>query len=160
MTKHAAAPAQPDENNVQGLIHHAFYLLNRIVELLETNSTDTDLAFGGAGMDEHVDNWPTAGGMRLVVQSRQQGVNVAVPAANYQDLLGGDPGRGGLNIGNSGTNSALLFLARAGDAEQGGSAVLYLPAAAQWDGRISGRVWCGPVSVLSALGTSIAVATV
>lgn len=154
--KHQAQnPASPQE-----MIHHAFYLLGAILEQLETNSTSTDLAFGAAGMEQVIENWPTAGQRRRVVVAKTQGQIITVPAATYIDLLDADPGRGGLSVCNAGANGAYAYLARAGDAQQGGTGVQYIAPAASWDGRISGRLWAGYVSIYSPTGTTLTVATV
>lgn len=151
----AQNPSSPAE-----LINHAFWLLGRIVDQLETNSTSTDLAFGAAGMEEVIENWPTSGQRRRVVVSKQQGQLANIPATTYTDLLDADPGRGGLSIVNSGANGTYLYLARAGDAQQGGAGVLYIGALGTWDGRISGRLWAGAVSAYSPTGTTLAIATI
>lgn len=155
--KHQAQnPASPQE-----MIHHAFYLLGAILDQLETNSTSTDYAFGAAGMEQTVENWPTAGHKRRVITSKQQGQIVTVPAAAYVDLLDADPGRGGLSICNAGANGAYLYLSRAGDAQNGGAGVLYIAPAASWDGRISGQLWAGYVSAyVPTAGTTLTVATI
>lgn len=142
------------------LIHAVFARLDRIIELLD--SQPAHIAFGASSMEEQLDNYPVMGAKRSIAPYRGNGGLITVPAsANPMDLLPNDAGRGGLSLINTGANPATVYLARAGDAAQGGVPTGYLSAnGGAWDGKISSELWCGAVSVVSVAGTTLALAVI
>lgn len=136
-------------------------LLGEIRELLENLQTSpTRVAFGGSYTEQRLANWPVSGHQRIVARGRVHGGTQVLPAAAYTDLMSRDAGRGGLSIVNTGVNPVYVYLAPAGDAQNGGTPTGWLTGGGDWDGKISDELWCGAVSVQSPLGTSIALAVI
>lgn len=136
----------------------AMHKADKIIQLLENlKGQDTPhLATGSAQTPQKLENWPIPGHFRYVTPYRGNGGLIAATAGVFQDVAEGDPGRMGLSLINSGANPAFVYGARAGDAENGGVPTGYVgPNGGAWDGRISGELWCGPVSIQSALGTTL-----
>lgn len=136
----------------------AMHRADKIIELLENlKQQDTPhLATGSAQTPQKLENWPIPGHFRYVTPYRGNGGNLVLAANAFVDVQEGDPGRMGLSLINTGSNPAFVFGARAGDAENGGVPTGYLTGTGgSWDGRISGELWCGPVSVQSPLGTTL-----
>ena len=136
-------------------------LLQRIADALE--DSPADIAFGGGhNTQEVLHNWPVSGRRRIVTTVRSKGNIITVPATIAPSLLlPTNPGRGGIQFVNWGNNPCYLYLADKGDAANGGVAVIYISAlGGSWDGTISKNLWCGPVSIASALGTSVTLAEI
>lgn len=141
-------------------------VISALFRLLEeiragVDSTPSHLAFGAAFDERVLDDWPVNGHKRLAVPNRGMGGLITAAAAAYQDVVGADLGRGGLQLYNYGANPCFVYLAAKGDAQNGGVPTGYLGSGnGSWDGRISGEVWCGPVSIQSPLGTTLALAVI
>ena len=133
--------------------------LARVATLLRTQTAE--LGVGGSPVPFELKNWPVRGRARsLLTDKRSMGHdNFVVPAttASATDLTSYAPGRVGGSIVNSGANPCFFYLARAGAVvyQQGGIASGYLTTAGSWDFKWSGAIWCGPVSVISPLGTTL-----
>ena len=132
--------------------------LHAIHELL-ASSGRSRVAFGGAGMQQTLENWPITGQNRTIVVARALGGGlIAVPNNVYTDLLPPDPARVGMSVLNYGSNPVFVFLAKAGDTQStngAGTDVLWLNSGGgSWDGKISSELWCGAVCVFCPVGTT------
>jgi hypothetical protein len=141
-----------------GLAHRALKALDQIA--LQTGEK-TDIAWGGSDLPDKLGNWPIPGRNRVVVPNRSKGQVLVVAPAVYQIVFNHNKGRGGFQLINIGTNPAFVYLALPGDAQGNpGVATGYLFPGGTWDGEITNELWCGPVSVYSALGTTLTVAEI
>jgi hypothetical protein len=119
------------------------------------------VAWGSGSIEKKMENWPVMGHHRQIrVNTAKGNNNLPVPANVYTDLFPLNLGRGGLSIINIGANPCFIFLATATDAQELNGAVAsgYIASDGSWDGRIGHAQWCGAVSVLSVLGTTLVVA--
>ena len=119
------------------------------------------VAWGSGSIEKKMENWPVMGHERQIRVNTAKGTDNLVIAANvYTDIFPLNLGRGGLSIINIGANPCFIFLATASDAQQSNGAVAsgYVATNGDWDGRIGRAEWCGAVSVLSVLGTTLVVA--
>lgn len=133
--------------------------VEEIAELLQEFGQATHIAFGADRIERTLENWPVIGQQRKVRVGAMHGTNnFVVAAATYTDLTDANHGRGGLSIINIGANPCFVFLSKAQDAQAAAGAVAsgYLAAnGGAWDGKLGDAEWVGPVSVLSASGTTL-----
>jgi hypothetical protein len=134
--------------------------IREILERLTVVVPTRQLAYGGLPVDSKLQNYPVPGIDRVIAKNKTRGNSGLVLTANsFVDVLPNNSGRSGLSLINIGTNPAFVYLSKAGDAlESPGIATGYLFATGVWDGRISDELWCGPVSAMSLLGTTLVLA--
>lgn len=152
----------PRDSDLQAVTAGAIVArLDEIIRRLQNQGNEpASIAYGGAPTYQVLENWPVSGRKRIVMPYRGEGGLIAVAASpNATDLLPNNPARGGLKIVNYGANACFVYLTRAGDATPG-SPVIYIPAAGDWDGKVSGEVWCGPLAVQSTAGTNLTLAAI
>lgn len=116
-----------------------------------------DVAFGGASIQETLNNYPVAGKKRVVTSSRGRG-GIFSATASVQDLVKFNSGRTALSLVNVGTVGCYVYLARAGEASNGGVFTGYIGPNGSWDGKVSDALWCGHVSVQAASGETTTLA--
>ena len=163
------APAQANGRGTAAaaavMATNAIALLQQIAqgvqELVKDSNTQREhLAYGAAGMEKVLPNWPIAGESRRILPARTAGGLYQVvqqgSGSGASDLFDSDYGRGGLQIINTGSVPCYVYLAKGGDARNGGAPTLYLAAngSGTWDGKISNELWCGPVSAEGIGGTT------
>lgn len=123
------------------------------------NAAPTRVAFGGAGVQETLDNWPVIGHKRLIAVNRGVGGIITLANGIYTDLLPQSAGRGGLSIvcAADGGAGVYVFGARAGDAQRNptGTPAGWMEAGGDWDGTIGDEAWCGHVSLMAPDGATI-----
>lgn len=133
----------------------------RLLNIIAAEITDSPsrVAFGGAGVEQVLEDWPVIGHRRLVARDRSAGGEITLAANTATDLLPAQPARGGLNIVVTGNTAVTVYGARAGDADTNpdGLPQLWLPASGgTWNGKISDEPWCGPVSLFATGQTTVA----
>lgn len=131
-----------------------------LAEILQAWSRSSHIGFGNGKIEKTLRNWPVVGHERIIRIRNQHGnPNLVIPASpNPVDIFPSNDGRGGLSIVNIGANPAIVFLDTAAEAAQNESNIAcgYLFANnGTWDGKFGNAEWLGPVSVLSALGTTL-----
>lgn len=132
--------------------------LHRLIE-----SDPRRLAVGGHIMDFRATrHWPVPNGIRdILSDQRQHGHdNLVVPAGTSVATLvcSPNPGRLGGSIVNSGNNPVFFYLAdpRLVTYQAGGTASGQLTPSGSWDFRgFTEGPWCGFVSAISPLGTTL-----
>lgn len=119
------------------------------------------IGYGADSVERVVRNWPVQHHERKIRVRNSHGTNnFAAIAATYLDLFPPNHGRGGLSVINIGANPCYVFLTTAAEAKdaQGAVASGYLFANnGTWDGKFGNGEWVGPVSVYSALGTTLVI---
>jgi hypothetical protein len=148
------------EHAVYHSIHHTHKALQEIRALLEASVQE--LSVGGSIVDRDLENWPVPGLTRKVLSNRRVTgtdsftATAATPALIVDSL----PGRLGGTIVNAGANPAILYLVGPGHitAIAAGNPAIFIAAnGGSWDFRLGNVPWSGPVSVISALGTTLTV---
>jgi hypothetical protein len=135
--------------------------LSRIETQLSEQSPNT--VFADVPNAQELHNWPASGGLRKVVPARGIGSGIiAIASTSATDVLPADGGRAGLSLINYGNGPVFVYLCRAGDVSPGARVLWVSGNGGSWDGKVSGELWAGAVSVaLAAAGsTSLALAVI
>lgn len=132
------------------------------VRLLLEN-TALEVAVGGSPNEREVHDSPVRGKTRLSISDRRvtgnDGLTLTAAAAALL-VVPELPGRLGGSIVNSGANPVTLYLSAPGRAQTGVGALWLAANGGSWDFRLGNVLWCGPVSAISALGTTLVFAQV
>lgn len=134
-------------------------LLAEIARLLSADQSN--LSVGGLRIGTVIGNSPSWGMRRRIISSGRAfgNDNFAVPAATPTQLCGHNAGRIGGSIVNIGTNPCFVYLCDVGEVNYqngGGKFCGWLGAqGGSFDFLLADKVWCGPVSVQSPLGTTL-----
>lgn len=128
---------------------------------LATRRTNVVFALGGGPSDRLDEDMPMRGTLRQVTSYRRGGGgdNFIVPADQVIQLCNYDPARIAGTLQNIGANPLMVYLAQPENVIQGNATVTvvgYLGQYGDWDFVLSKDVWCGPVSLWSQLGTTVA----
>jgi len=120
------------------------------------------LGMGGGATERLSEDLPIRGTLRQITSyHRGRGAdNLILAAGVFTQLCEADPARVAGNVQNTGANSLYVYGALVRDINAPFGAVTqclcgYIAASGAWDFTWSNDVWCGPVTLYSALGTSI-----
>jgi hypothetical protein len=112
---------------------------------------------------QSVPDIPIPGAHRVILADRRQGGSYAAAAATPLAVAGQSNGRSGLSVQNTGANPMTVYLGTVAEVNSApGSLPQFVLAAGSppWNGLLTKVLWLGDVTVLSTLGTTIAVAAV
>lgn len=131
---------------------------------------DPNIVFGLGGssttVEELSEDFPMKGTLRQLTSDKRGsgGDNFVIGAGQLLDLVPIDGARIAGTVTNISTNPVFVYLAsrqrvlaqgNPGSMAGGGIVCGYLFANSAWDFKLSNDVWCGPVSVYSALGATL-----
>ena len=134
-----------------------------LAEIFDKPRPNVVLGLGGGEVERLDEDTPMRGTRRQITSiSRNEGSdNFPVAAATFVELCRHNPGRIAGSIVNVGTNPVYVYLAPIARLQAvgfGAATVFtgYLTPNGSFDFKLTNDVWCGPVTVYSVLGTTLA----